>query len=94
MDYFQTNRKVLCSEGPREGDFEETKQLLRVVSKIEEEEIIERHSLDPDFSGDKDFNVLQYFLFEKRKHVFDNLVALVNDWQNTMRAEKDIQTRD
>jgi hypothetical protein len=62
MDYFQTNRKVLCSEGLSEGDFEETKQLLRVVSKIEEEEIVEKHSLDPDFSGDKDFNVLQYFL--------------------------------
>lgn len=61
------SRKVLSNEGPQEGDVEETKKLLSIISHIEEQEIIERHSNDPDFSHDKDFNILQYFLFTKRK---------------------------
>jgi len=88
------HRKVLSHEGPREGDLEQTKQLLSIVSKIEEQEIIDRHSKDDDFKDNKDFNILQYFLFTKRKNVFDNLVALVDDWQGVIKAEKDISPRE
>lgn len=67
MEFYDMNRKVLSYEGPQKGDIEETKRLLSIVSKIEEDEIVAQHKNDPDFQDDKDFNILQYFLFTKRK---------------------------
>ena len=61
------DRKVLSYDGPQKGDLEETMELLSTISKIEEEEIIKKHKNDPDFDDDKEFNILQYFLFTKRK---------------------------
>ena len=67
MNYIASSSKVLSYDTPKPEDVEETKNLLSIVSKIEEQEIIDKHKNDSDFSNDKEFNILQYFLYTKRK---------------------------
>ncbi|CAI2364616.1 unnamed protein product [Moneuplotes crassus] len=88
------HRKVLSYEGPQRGDLEETKKLLSLVSKIEEQEIIERYKDEPELKEDQDINILQYFLFTKRKNALNEVVLLVQEWQRTVKIEKNFEARD